>query len=598
MAEYTYNQLIQAARNADAAGDAVAAKKLLEAASPLRIMEDASAEVPETPPDTTPAPPSPLPSDQPLQQSLPKPVGFGMEFVSAVNRGGLNLLDVALSPLRALTISHPADPFSTEKARQRIGQKGQFAGDGLGTDIAAAAGQLSFDTAVGGAIFRGLSQSVNKLGKVSPTALDNILETMGKTTFADDVAMGFSAGVGGEVAANIEQEWLETSGGNSRLVGQMISPAGWVSGVNLLRNAGKRYLAEAQPNLNQIKGASTALYQKLDEAGIVASDADTARLLSTLKVKMSDDNMAVDSELNTLLGRLIKAAESNTLSWGLLDKTRSNIRSLASPGSGQKSILSQEYVDVMDDMILTIKPKNPKALPGGDAQGAILDSRNLWRRYKAAETINDAFVAAGQAARIDKKNFSEALRSQLRPLVKKDKYNTFTKEQRKMISQVLEGGNKYSIENNLRLLNSLGVKSDDYAKVMLMGSLVGQSTTGTAVSLGAMGVSRAAGTIANRIMSKNANTMKSIINAGSNGEKIAKIYLQTTPVKDRNPADLTALLLSSSAESAAVLRSLRGSNLNKIDIVSDALALSLSLAKIREGEELQRQQALQSQMPN
>ena len=252
----------------------------------------------------------------------------------------------------------------------------------------------------------------------------------------------------------------------------------------------------------------------------------------------------------------------------------------------------------MDDMILTIKPKNPKALPSGDAQGAILDSRNLWRRYKAAETINDAFVAAGQAARIDKKNFSEALRSQLRPLVKKDKYNTFTKEQRKMISQVLEGGNKYSIENNLRLLNSLGVKSDDYAKVMLMGSLVGQSTTGTAVSLGAMGVSRAAGTIANRIMSKNANTMKSIINAGSNGEKIAKIYLQTTPVKDRNPADLTALLLSSSAESAAVLRSLRGSNLNKIDIVSDALALSLSLAKIREGEELQRQQALQSQMPN
>lgn len=598
MAEYTYNQLIQAARNADAAGDAVAAKKLLEAASPLRIMDDVSDEVPETPSDTTPTPPSPVPSSQPLQQSLPKPVGFGMEFVSAVNRGGLNLLDVALSPLRALTISHPADPFSTEKVRQRIGQKGQFAGDGLGTDIAAAAGQLSFDTAVGGAIFRGLSRSVNQLGKVSPTALDNILETMGKTTFADDVAMGFSAGVGGEVAANIEQEWLETSGGSSRLVGQMISPAGWASGVNLIRNASKRYLAQAQPNLNQIKGASTALYQKLDEAGIVASDADTERLLSTLKTKMSDDNMAVDSELNTLLGRLIKAAESNTLSWGLLDKTRSNIRSLASPGSGQKSILSQEYVDVMDDMILTIKPKNPKALPGGDAQAAILDSRNLWRRYKAAETINDAFVNASQSARIDKKNFAEALRSQLKPLVKKDKYNTFTQEQRKMISQVLEGGNKYSIENNLRLLNSLGVKSDDYAKVMLMGSLVGQSSTGTAISLGAMGVSRIAGSIANRIMSKNANTMKSIINAGANGEKIAKIYLQSTPVKDRNPADLTALLLSSSSESAAVLRSLQGSNLKKIDIVSDALALSVSLSQIKEREEAQRQQALQAQMPN
>jgi len=565
MSEYTYEQAMQAARKADAAGDFIAAKRLVNIAMSIKQQPETVVSSDET---------------QKVQtESLPMPVALGMEFVSAVNRGAVNILDVAISPLRALTISHSADPFSTESMRQAIGQKGSFAGQGLGTDIAAASGQLTFDTAVGGAVFRGLSQTINQLGKVSPTALDNILETLGKTTFADDVAMGFSAGVGGELAANIEKETLETSGSVGRLVGQITSPMGWVAGVNLIQNAAKRYLTQATPNLNQIKGASTALYQKLDEAGIVASEGDTARLIASLEDKMGTDNVSTESGLNTYLNRLIKAAKENTLSFSLLDTIRSDIRSLGKNPQGKEGVLSKEYVDIIDDMILSIKPGNPGALNGQDVQSAISSARQLWRKYKAAEVINDAFEQARINTAVDKTDYVKNLRAQLKPLISKDKYNTFTKEQRKMIEKVASGGR---LENAFSLLSSLGIKSDDYGKVMFYGmlgtTLAGGSfqaagaAAGT-IALGATTISRASNAISNSIMKRNANAMKAYISAGNNAEKIAKIYLQSTKPKDRNPQELAALLLSKSVDEFSILRGLEGSNIKKLPIVSDALAL-------------------------
>ena len=590
MSEYTYQEVMQAARKADAAGDFDAASRLIakarsmqEGVKPVEPVEPVEPEINQT-----------------TQQSLPKPVALGMEFIASVNRGAVNILDVAISPLRALTISHPADPFSTESMRQMIGSKGAFAGEGLGTDIAAASGQLTFDTAVGGAVFRGLSQSINKLGKVSPTALDNILETLGRTTFADDVAMGFSAGVGGEIAANIEKEWLETSGGTSRLIGQIASPAGWVAGVNVIQGAAKRYLAQSIPNLNQIKGASTALYQKLDEAGIVASQGDTARLISNLESKMTADNISTESGLNTYLNRLIKAAKENTLSFSLLDTIRSDIRALGRNPQGKEGVLSKEYVDFIDDMIFTIKPGNPGALDGQDVQSTIASARQLWRKYKAAEVLDDAFEQARIDTSVNKSDYVKNLRRQLKPLINKDKYNTFTKEQRKLIEQVASGGR---LENAFSLLASLGVKSDDYAKAMLYGmagSTLAGGTIGAAgtIALGSIAVGRTANAIANSIMKRNANAMRAYVNAGNDAEKIAKIYLQSTKPADRSPQELASLLLTKSVDEFSILRGLEGSNIKKLPVVSDALALSLALSRVKDKEDAMQQAELQSQMPN
>ena len=586
MSEYTYEQAMQAARKADAEGDSDAAKRLVNLAISIKKPSEESEVVTESVDETG--------------KSLPMPAALGMEFVSAVNRGAVNILDIAISPLRALTINHPYDPFSTEDMRQRIGKKGAFAGQGLGTDIAAASGQLTFDTAVGGAVFRGLSQTINQLGKTSPTALDNILENLGKTTFADDVAMGFSAGVGGELASNIEKETIETSGNIGRLIGQVVSPMAWVTGVNVIQGAAKRYLAQATPNLNQIKGASTALYQKLDEAGIVASEGDTARLLSALENKMSVDNVSTESGLNTYLNRLIKAAKDNTLSFSLLDTIRSDIRSLGRNPQGKEGVLSKEYVDIIDDMILSIKPGNPGALDGKDVQSAISSARQLWRKYKAAETIDDAFEQARINTAVDKTDYVTNLRAALKPLITKDKYNTFTKEQRKMIEQVASGGR---IENALSLLSSLGIKSDDYGKAMLYGGVGSLFATGTMqatvpIAIGTMAVGRAANTAANSIMKRNANAMRAYMSAGNNAEKIAKIYLQSTKPKDRNPQELAALLVAKSVDEFSILRGLEGSNIKKLPVVSDALALSLVLSRVKEKEQQQEQQNLQEQMPN
>lgn len=588
MADYTFEQVMQAARNADAAGDFDAAKRLIEKAKELQVATKEQEQ------------PTIVPNDQIISKTLPKPAALGMEFVTSVNRGAMNVLDVMLSPLRALTINHPLDPFSTESTRQMIGRKGAFAGEGLGTDIAAASGQLTFDTVVGGAIFRGLSQTINTIGKTSPTALDNILETLGRTTFADDVAMGFSSGVGGEVAANIEKELLETEGETSRLIGQIVSPAAWVTGVNVIQGAAKRYLSQATPNINQIKGASTALYQKLDEAGIVASEGDTKRLLSTLQSKMLQDNISTESGLNTYLNRLIKAGEQNTLSWSLLDTIRSDIRALGRNPQGKEGVLSKEYVDFIDDMILTIKPGNPGVLQGQDVQSAILSARNLWRKYKAAEVLDDAFEQARINSSVDKTDYVQNLRTQLKPLINKDKYNTFTKEQRKMIESVAAGGR---LENAFRLLSSLGIKSDDYAKAMFYGG-VGALATGGSIGVGgavaatAMTVGRTAGAVANSVMKRNANALRSYINVGGDAEKIAKIYLQSTKPADRNPQELASLLITKSVDEFAILRGLEGSNLKKLPIVSDALALSLALSRVRDKEDKAQQEQLQSQMPN
>ena len=99
-------------------------------------------------------------------------------------------------------------------------------------------------------------------------------------------------------------------------------------------------------------------------------------------------------------------------------------------------------------------------------------------------------------------------------------------------------------------------------------------------------------------MKRNANAMRAYVNAGNDAEKITKIYLQSTKPADRSPQELASLLVTKSVDEFSILRGLEGRNVKKIPVVSDALALSLALSRVKAKEDEIQQAELQSQMPN
>jgi len=102
--------------------------------------------------------------------------------------------------------------------------------------------------------------------------------------------------------------------------------------------------------------------------------------------------------------------------------------------------------------------------------------------------------------------------------------------------------------------------------------------------------------IAGKIVQKDANYLRSLVAAGSDGEAIVRIYLQKTPPPQRSSEALASLLIQGNAEMAALGRTAIG----KSSLVSEAAliagVINADAALEREAREKAKRQALLDQM--
>lgn len=612
MADYTYEQLTEAAKKAHAAGDADAAKKLLEAALPLRGAVDKPA-------------PTPSPVAEVQKSGVDRALELTGEAVAGVNRPLTSLIDFATTPLRAIEQQvrpyaqammgiepdTAAAPFSL---RGMVAERGEFAGEGVATDIAAGTGELTGMVMSGAPIQRFIAQIVAK-GLQTGTA-KNVFELLGSGKPIDDIIFGTTGGLGGESAAALagQADFLpEGAEEFARLSGQIITPAAAQALLKQVTNfATNRLLNEAIPSTVALKGASSYIYNQLDELGVKAGKESTQRLSSNLS-KFLDEEITNDPMYGTVRNRVTKLLESlksGDVTFGTIDTARGKLAEQAAAGTDDIARTAGIAAKLIDEEILRMTGSAPNQMVDGRTiSEAVKTARELWRRSNTSKQLdkvsNNAAIDA-QANR-DAKNpkaYEQYLRKGMAALLKNDKKTmSFTKAEKEAIDSFIKGG---KLENVLMTLGNLGAKTGAIASGLITGaigtlayatanpSLITPIAVGAGTAASSYLVGKGLQQLSLAALKNNGNLMRGMIRAGNDAEAIARSYVSNTPSGKRDARVLSALLMRNNAD----LSKLRDTAFGNSSLGQSTFAYYDFFNKAVAEEQQAEQESLQAQMPN
>ena len=157
------------------------------------------------------------------EPSRQTPVNLGLEAITGFQRGLAGLVDfVGPDTIDAISKLVGSD-IRSPRAINLVEPKGAFAGDGLGTDIAAGAGEFASLGAGAGGVLRGAASLLPKVAKAE-SALIGTARQLGKSTAGQDIAFGSTSGAGAATGQ-------ELGGTEGAFVGALVGPAAAITAL-------------------------------------------------------------------------------------------------------------------------------------------------------------------------------------------------------------------------------------------------------------------------------------------------------------------------------------------------------------------------------
>ncbi len=477
------------------------------------------------------------------------PVGATVsEFASAVNRGAVNLFDFfGPEPINAALELAGIDarvPTLKEQEIVKDATTGNFMEDGLAKQAVRTSGEFVAPGSAFGQATRTAAKAIPQLQAGGLTLGQNVTKQLGSSTAKLDASASAASGAGLELGG----EAGEAVGGETgRKVGEVVgafaaplSPAVIKHVGSTLKTQGARsLLKEAAPTSDGLKTAARSVYKEIDDLGAVVSSKKINNLANQMKVAINREGF--DPDLHPKVATALKRfdeAKGLDKSVSELDILRKKARSASKSTEPEEKRLGMIMVNRIDDFLDNLKPTDFKR-GGGDVGTKYKDARQLWRRAKKSEQLQEAF----EAARNQASGFENGLRVQFRSILNnKKKLVGFTKDEVQAMRQVVRGGN---VENIAKALGKFGF-TEGQATSMLLGSLgaaggyaIGGGVGGVAVPL----VGQLSKSLAQKLTRGNAEGVDLIVRAGSNAKEVIKAYLRAVPKNQRNTEELTELLL-------------------------------------------------------
>ena len=524
---------------------------------------------------------TPTPVDQLQSTGVQRAVDVGMEYVAGADRPFASLVDFITTPIRAVeqqvrpyaqamlgirdmpdspqAAFRSTEPFSL---RGMVAEKGEFAGEGVATDIAAGAGEFTGLVMSMNPAQRLVTQSIAK-GLETGTA-KNVLELLGSGKPIDDIVFGVTGGIGGEAAAaQLDDPNAKEA---ARIAGQIITPAAASAVVNkVVDYAANKLLTESLPNQKALKGASNYIYEQLKEVKL--KKGESARLSSNI-TKFLAEETTTDPMYGTIrnrLGKLTQSIEEGNVDFKTLDTARSKLME-QSTVKGEVGRAAKQAAQVLDDAILKLEADAPASIgEGRSTASAIKVARELWRRQSTVGQLQDIFDTTARKLRADgakAQPFETQLRKEMGKLLNSKKKSLFfTKQEKKIIDDFIDGK---PIDNFLEKIGSAAGS----AERLSLGSLTGLATTtayatqNPSIVVPSIAIAAGAGTglliieaakkASLNALKRNGNLMKSSIElAGADGLTLARRYMSYTPKDKRKPQELAALLISNNMDMVA-----------------------------------------------
>lgn len=499
-------------------------------------------------PQVTEQPQQPQEMSAAGQAILDVPGGAAIsEFTSAVNRGAVNLLDFLgpdqINNVLELTGSEARVPTlgGTDIGQQAT--TGEFMEPGLARQAVRTAGEFVAPGAAVGQTIRTAAQQIPKIAAQAPTVAQRVVQSAASKPLPEAVATATS-GAGSEVGAEVG----EAIGGEKgrqigRMAGGIIAPIGATLAKDtvktLISPSAKKLLNEAAPTIKGLKDAARGVFKEIDDLGVTINPSSTARLSGELKslTRKQGFNSTIHPKVNAALKEFdAVAGKPQTLSE--IDTLRRVANSAAKSLEPDEARIGNMVVSKIDDFLDTA---GQKELSGTTKNiGAkYRDARQLWRRAKKSEQIEEAF----SKAQLQATGFENGIRTQFRSILNnKKKARGFTPEELAAMRQVVKGG---SLENTAKMIGRFGF-NEGQASNMLMGSLGvagGAAVGGPAGAVAVPLIGQMSRSLASKLTRKGAEGADLVVRAGKNGVNVVKAYMKSVPPKERTAQELTELLL-------------------------------------------------------
>lgn len=497
----TYEQLMEGARKADAAGDAAGAKRFLELAKASRTQPNANWRDAQPPEGMTLDPISGQMRD-PEMRARANPQNMAQGMARAAQQGvGLGLGDefnagVAATEDALMGRAGWKDAYDSRLADERA-MLDQFRGD---HPVAA------YGSEIGGAML------LPAAGMKAGASLGQNALRMGASGAATGAAYGFGAGEGdfGSRARS-----AAVGGAVGGAVGAAMPYA--LNGAQRLaqgRATGKALddAAAAAPSIDDLRAQASALYDAAAQRGVRIKEGAFTPLVDDVTTMAGQ--MGADPDLTpkawAALRRLGDAKGKGDVSWQDMETLR-RITSIASTAKDPADRrVAGAIVQRVDDFVLNLVDGD---LSAGSAQGLskeLTEARGLWKQMRTSERLAGAMEAAKDAA----SGYENGLRIEFRKLLKDQKFfRSLSKGEQEAVRAVVRGSPTGNLLKRVGRLSfghgaqtnvlgaSVGAGLGATAGGMAggpVGAVIGGAATAGAGSLAARGSERATERLAQR----------------------------------------------------------------------------------------------------
>ena len=423
MADYKYEDVMAALKNADAAGDTEAATRLAEIAASLSPQQQAApvAQEPQGIMQSLGLSPEQFKRQLGLTAragitGVTYPATAALDFLSGAYNVGANLLG---SPSRM--------PLASEAQQQGMTQLGIPEPQGALERAVQAGGSAMAGTAAPAAILKGVQGAAP------------LVENM----FAQIPA----AGISGATASAVGEKTAEVTG--SPLAGYA---AALVTGGLTANMASKSLTPLGTPSnptltIDDIRYRAQQAYRTMENEGVMLRPLSVQGLFNRAEKSLINENFNPDLDSHRPVAKVIQQikdmAGNKRVPFTKIEQMRSAMNALKSDADPATRKYAGQFVSEMDAYLANISNKDIMPGTAGNAETAakaVVSARKDWRNMSRAQTIEDALDVAAVKADNPTASESELIRKGLINLAaNKNKMRVFSEREQNAIRSVAKG---------------------------------------------------------------------------------------------------------------------------------------------------------------
>jgi hypothetical protein len=443
----TLEQIAEALKRADAAGDVDDAKKLAQAYRDMKAQQAGAGGVAQAPhAPAMPAPPNPASSGLPgvfgqLQNTARAAQSGAMQGMTLgwgdeINAGLMTPIEMGIDAFQGKGFD-PGRSFNQALQKNRALDQGNAA----------------------------LNPAANLTGELAGGVL-----TAGKGIgLAKDALLGAAYGAGSANGDLQDRAWGAATGGIAGGVMGKVIPAVFKTGGKVVENALQKRATnaaiKAAPDAADLKAVSRAMFQAVDNSGVTA---DTSKLSSTVmnlvqQVKRERINPTLDPKSHAAYEEVIGAlgdaqASGNPLTVSDIHTLRQIAQRAAVSSEGRDAMFANRLVDALDHFVtqpgsLRLPPNRLGAAPSTAAGNELLKAISTWGRARRTSLIEEAIAKAQNYP----SGLESGLRAQFKSLLNNDRTrHLFTATEREAMQRVVGGTLSVKALRTLGLFKGFG----------------------------------------------------------------------------------------------------------------------------------------------